>query len=240
MKYINFAENANVVRTNILEIFRKEMQKYNTLKESEVIILINKVQENKDARALDTLVNHNLRIVWSIAAHYQFLDNFADVLQNGNIGLLKAINTFDVSRGTKFSTWAAEWIRKYILQGADNESRVVRQGAHEIKAKSAYMAVSMDAPLGNEDGEEKTYLDTFASDLSADNFSHRESMQYKLNCLLNGLNNRDKDIICMLFGFGYDREYSQYEVSIKYEMTEERIRQIKFEALAKIKELAKK
>lgn len=237
MKTINFAENSNVVRTKALDSYLAEINRYKPLNESELVIIITKAQQG-DAKAFEKAINHNLRIVWSIAAHYQFLDNFADMLQNGNIGLCKAVNTFDVSRGTKFSTWALENIRKYILEGVDKESRVVRQGAHEIKAKSNYIAVSMDAPLSNGEGEEKTYLDTFASDLSADNFSNRESMQYKLNCLLNGLDKRDKDIICMLFGFGYDREYSQYEVAKKHKMTEERVRQIKFAAIDKMKQIA--
>ena len=237
MKYINFKENSNVVRTQSTSIYLADLNNCKTMNENELVITIRKAQ-NGDKRAFDKAVESNLRIVWSIAAHYQYLDNFNDILQNGNIGLIKAVETFDVSRGTKFSTWALEQIRKYILMGVDNESRVVRQGAHEIKAKSNYSAVSMDAPISNSEGEDKTYLDTFASDLSADNFSHKESMQYKLNCLLNDLPNREKDILCMLFGFGYDREYSQYEVAKKYDMTEERVRQLKFVALDRIKELA--
>lgn len=235
MKTINFAENNNVRRNENIDRYQVDMRRQKTYNEDELTELISLAQ-NGNKRAREKAINANLCIVWSIAAHYNGLDNFEDILQNGNIGLIKAIDTFNVSRGTKFSTWALELIRKYINIGLTDESRTIRMGAHLVKDKNNYNATSFDAPIGNEDGEEKTLLDFFASNSSADNFSKTEDDKVKINYLMNGLKGIEKEVICGLFGFGC-REYTQYELSIKFKLSEERIRQIKFEALTKMKQL---
>jgi RNA polymerase sigma factor (sigma-70 family) len=236
MKAINFKENRNVVRNDNNNRYMSEMNLYKVISDSEVKELIAAAQ-NGNAAAKNKVAEANLRIVWSIAKHYIGMDTFDDILQNGNIGLLVAIDTFDVSRGTKFSTWALEYIRKYITSGITDESRVVRQGAHIVKEKKHYSATSFDAPICNEDGEEKTLLDFMPSDMSADNFSKVEDMRVKINYLMKDLKPIEKEVICGLFGFGC-REYTQYELSVKFKLTEERIRQIKFEALEKMREIA--
>ena len=238
MRTINFAENNNVVRNENIDRYQVEMRKQTTYSDSELKNLIIAAQKGNE-RAREKAITANLSIVWSIAAHYNGLDNFEDILQNGNMGLCKAVDTFDVSRETKFSTWALEMIRKYINIGLTDESRTIRMGAHLVKGQYVYSATSFDAPMGNEDGDEKTLLDFTPSDLSADNFSKRESDIAKINYLLKGLTDDEKEIICGLFGFGC-REYTQYELSIKFNLTEERIRQIKWNAIAKMKEMASK
>lgn len=238
MRTINFAENNNVVRNENIDRYQVEMRKQNTYNDNELRELIIAAQ-NGNERARQKAITANLCIVWSIAAHYNGMDNFEDILQNGNIGLCMAVDTFDVSRETKFSTWALELIRKYINIGLTDESRTIRMGAHLVKGKKVYNAASFDAPIGNEGGEEKTLLDFMPSDMSADNFSKREAEIVKIKSLMNGLSNVEKEIVCGLFGFGC-REYTQYELSIKFNLTEERIRQIKWTALEKMKEIASK
>ena len=225
MRTINFAENNNVVRNENLDRYQAEMRRQATYSDSELRNLIIAAQ-NGNERAREKAIKANLSIVWSIAAHYNGMDNFEDILQNGNYGLCMAVDTFDVSRETSFSTWALEQVRKYINIGLTDESRTIRMGAHLVKGKREYNATSFDAPMGNEDGDEKTLLDFFASDTSADNFSKREHDIAKINYLMRGLSDNEKEIVCGLFGFGC-REYTQYELSIKFNLTEERIRQIK-------------
>lgn len=236
MKTINFKESANVVRNENIERYRIEMAKYKPLEAEETISLI-VLAQNGDEKARERVINTNLRIVWSIAKRYNGMDKFEDILQNGNIGLIKAIETFDVSRETLFSTWALEYIRKYITIGLTNESRTIRMGAHLVNGKSFYNTTSFDAPISEEDGEKKTLLDTYKSDARTDNFSEVDAMRYKLNCLMNGLDEREKTIICGLFGFG-TKEISPYTLSKKFNITEERVRQIKLSALEKMKEMA--
>lgn len=236
MKTINFKENHNVVRNDGLNIYLSQMNARKPISDVELRDLITKAQ-NGNERARSKAIEANLRIVWSIAASYQGMDIFEDVLQNGNYGLCVAVDTFDVSRGTMFSTWALEQIRKYIGIGLTDESRVVRMGAHFVKAKSAYNSASMDAPLGNEDGDEKTLLDTFASSSRADTLTDENDMRVKINYLMRGLDEREKAIICGLFGIGC-AECSEYTLSKKFKLTEERVRQLKWEILKKIKEMA--
>ena len=234
MRSINFGENNNVVRNANIEIYRKDMAKRKPLSADELNSLIVKAH-NGDSRARNKAIEANLSIVWSIAAHFNGMDVFEDILQNGNIGLIIAVDTFDVSRGTSFSTWALEQIRKYINIGLTDESRVVRQRA-DLVGKIAYMAASFDAPIASDEEGEKTLLDFMASDSKADNFSEVEDMRVKLNCLMRGLKDIEKAVVCGLFGFGCE-EVSEYTLSKKFNLTEERIRQIKWEAIAKMQKL---
>ena len=221
MNTINFKENQNVRRNEILDIYLSDIYANKVAMSEEELNDLIILAQNGNERARNKAITANLAIVWSIAAHYNGMDNFEDILQNGNYGLCIAIDTFNVSRGTKFSTWALEQVRKYINIGLTDESRTIRMGAHLVKGKKDYNATSFDAPIGNEDGEEKTLLDFFASDSSADNFSKREDAIVKINSLMNGLKDIEKEVICGLFGFGC-REYTQYELSIKFNLTEER------------------
>ena len=115
MKTINFKENNNVRRNETLDIYMSEMNARKPISDAELRELIAKAQ-NGNERARNKVIEANLRIVWSIAASYNGMDVFEDILQNGNYGLCVAVDTFDVSRGTKFSTWALEYIRKYIYR----------------------------------------------------------------------------------------------------------------------------
>ena len=238
MRSINFKENKNVVRNEGLDLYLSEMNARKPLSDSEVRELITKAQ-NGSQRARNKVIEANLRIVWSIAASYNGMDQFEDILQNGNYGLCIAVDTFDVSRGTMFSTWALEQVRKYIGIGLTDESRVVRQGAHMVKAKADYHAASMDAPLGNEDGDEKTLLDTFASSSRADNLTDAADMKLKIEYLMRGLNEREKAIVCGLFAIGCtEGEWTEGTLAERFNLTEERVRQIKWETLKKMKEMA--
>ena len=235
MRSINFAENSNVVRNENIERYRIDMAKRKPLSIEATKELITLAQKG-DIRARNKVVEANLCIVWSIAAHFNGMDVFEDILQNGNIGLIMAVNTYDVSRGTMFSTWALEQIRKYINIGLTDESRLVRQRA-DLVGKIAYVCASMDAPLASDEDGEKTLLDTFASDMKTDNFSEVEAMRAKLNYLMRGLKPIEKEVLCGLFGFGCAEE-TENTLSTKFGLTRERIRQIKWEAIEKIKQIA--
>ena len=235
MKTINFKENQNVRRNDVLDIYLSEMNANKVAMTEEELNDLITLAQNGNERARNKAISTNLPIVWSIAAHYNGMDNFEDILQNGNYGLCIAVDTFNVSRGTKFSTWALEQVRKYINIGLTNESRCVRMGAHLIGGN--YSASSFDAPIGNEDGEEKTLLDFFASSMSADNFSKVEDMRVKINYLMSALKPIEREVVCGLFGLS-DTLETENSLSEKFNLTTERIRQIKWEALTKMKEIA--
>ena len=234
MRTINFGENGYVVRDEMADIYLKEMNRYKVLNADETRELITLAQ-NGNERARTKVINANLRIVWSIAANYNGMDNFMDILQNGNIGLCKAVDTFKLDLGVQFSTWALQMVTKYINIGLTDESRTVRERADIARSKGK-TSVSMDAPIGGDEDGEKTLLDTFASDFRTDEFADEEAARVKIKYLMRDLKPIEKEIICGLFGFGC-REHTQYEMSIKFNLTEERIRQIKFEALKKMQKL---
>jgi RNA polymerase sigma factor (sigma-70 family) len=238
MRHINFKETSNVRRNDTLDTYLSEMNKCKPLGDDVLRDLIIKAQHgNYEARK--KAIEANLRIVWSVAKAYNMADTFEDVLQSGNIGLCMAIDTFDVELGTKFSTWALEMIRKHINIYLTDNSRTVRQSAHYVKAKAAYHSASFDAPLGNEDGDEKTLLDTFASDTRADDLTSADDMKKKIAYLMRGLDEREKAIVCGLFAINCpEGKWTERTLAEHFGMTNERIRQIKWEALRKMKEMA--
>lgn len=235
MKTINFGENGYIIRTDVAEMYRKEMARYKVLNAEETKELVALAQEG-DAAARTKVVNANLRIVWSIAANYNGLDEFMDILQNGNIGLIKAVETFDATKGVVFTTWALQMITKYIGIGLEKDSKLVRERADIARKSGSNTSVSVDAPIGSEDGENKTLLDFMASESKTDSFAEAEAARIKVSSLMRNLKPIEKEIVCALFGLGC-REHSQFELSRKYNLTEERIRQIKIEAMAKMKKL---
>jgi RNA polymerase primary sigma factor len=237
-KSINFKENNNVRRNETLDIYMSEMNRHKPIPDTELRGLIEEAQHGNQ-RARTKVINANLRIVWSIAASYNGMDNFSDILQNGNIGLCVAVDTFDISRGTMFSTWALEQIRKYIGIGLTDESRTVRQGAHQVKAKEAYFAASMDAPLGSDEDGEKTLLDTFASSSRADSLTDEADTKLKIEYLMRGLDEREKAIVCGLFAIGCPEGlWTERLLAEHFNLTAERVRQIKWEALEKMQRIA--
>jgi len=236
MRSFNFSESAILVRSEMAEMYRKEMSRYKALSDTETRELVILAQ-NGNERALNKVVNSNLRIVWSIAKKYIGMGlDFEDVLQEGNIGLIAAVRTFDVSRGTQISTWIAERVREHINIGLTEKSRTVRMHLGQIKANKSYVGVSMDAPLASDEDGDKTLLDTFASDMRADSLTDVEDTKRKVESLLNGLDSREKAIVCGLFGIG-TTEISQYTLAQRFGITEERVRQIKWTALEKMKNL---
>lgn len=235
-KSINFKENNFVVRDEYVEMLRVEVNRYKPLEQEEVINLITEAQNGSEV-ARKRVINANLRLVWSIAASYGTMMEFADMFQNGSVGLCLAVDSYDVSRETMFSTWALEYIRKYINIGLDTESRTVRMGVHEIRAKKNNIAASMDAPLASDEDGEKTLLDTFASDMKCDTFSEVHDMRVKLNYLFSTLKPIEREVVCGLFGLTDGLE-TEVTLSKKFNLTEERIRQIKWEALEKMKKIA--
>ena len=115
MKSINFAENNNVVRNANIERLRVEINAYERLSDTDLRNCI-KAAQNGSQRAKDKAVRANLRFVWSVAASYGSLDKFEDIYQNGAYGLCKAIETFDVSRGTTLQAWMHLWGMRMVMK----------------------------------------------------------------------------------------------------------------------------
>lgn len=229
-----------------------------------------------DRKALEQLVKANLRFVVSVAKQYQGNGlSLSDLINEGNIGLMKAAERFDESRGFKFISYAVWHIRQSILQSIREHGRMIRlpqnksvlrqklrsvQSAMEQKlgrqpserelAEAMEMEedeikdilglgqqhVSLDAPMGDE--EDGSLMDTLRNVNATDTdlkIDHKESLRKELLRSLQTLNIRQQQTLCYLYGIGIDYPMSMEDIARKFDLTPERVRQIKEKALLKIR-----
>lgn len=268
------SRNSEALDRYLTEIAREPM--LNPEEEAELAVKIHKGgKEGEQAR--DRLVSANLRFVVSVAKQYQNQGIFlTDLINEGNMGLVKAAEKFDETRGFKFISYAVWWIRQSIIEALAVKSRIVRvplnqvgiagkvnrasdqfiqqngripsthelaqlTGIDENTIESARDAnshtTSIDAPLGNDEGD-NSMAEMLTSDDSSSNSDSqldRESMNQFINDLLKEvLNEREQSIIRESFGIGV-MEKSLEEIADEMGMTRERIRQVKEKAIRKIK-----
>jgi len=251
------------------------------------IPLLTETQENDlalkaaqgDERALSDLVKSNLRFVISVSKHYQNRGlDLPDLINEGNIGLIKAAKKFDSNRGFKFISYAVWWVRQSIMQALAEQSRMIRipnnqtsslhkvskvvstleqqlerdptdeeiQSALEeldikdIKVRDLKLmvgrTVSLQSPVTEDDGA-LTMLDFIPNkdSLSPDNDLTKESMKSDLSKVLDRLSPRQKSVICMYFGLLGQQAMTLEEIGEFFDLTRERVRQIKDGALKVLK-----
>lgn len=225
-------------------------------------------------RAKNKLVEANLRFVVSVAKQYQHQGlTLTDLIDEGNIGLIKAAERFDETRGFKFISYAVWWIRQSILQAIAEQSRIVRlplnqvgsvnkinrefnkfEQEHERRPSVDEIAdridlpedkieeamkvnnrhVSMDAPFV--DGEDNSLLDVLAdNDMPmADKALVQESLRKEIDRAIELLNDREQKVVRAFFGIG-SPEMTLEEIGEKYNLTRERVRQIKEKAIRRLR-----
>ena len=250
------------------EIGRKEL-----ISVDEEVELAQRIRQG-DQAALDKLVSANLRFVVSVAKQYQNQGlSLPDLIDEGNLGLIKAAQKFDETRGFKFISYAVWWIRQSILQALAEQSRIVRlplnqvgslnkiskelskfEQEHERRPSTSELAerlhvpfdkisdsmkvsgrhVSVDAPF--QEGEDNSLLDVLPNDDSpmADQALNQESLSKEINRALEQLTPRERDILKMFFGIGC-QEMTLEEIGAKFDLTRERVRQIKEKAIRRLK-----
>ena len=228
-----------------------------------------------DRQALEKLTRANLRFVVSVAKQYQNQGlSLPDLINEGNLGLIKAAEKFDETRGFKFISYAVWWIRQSILQALAEQSRIVRLPLNQVgslnKINKAFQKfeqenerrpsteelareldlsvekvtdslkvsgrhISMDAPFV--EGEDNNLLDVFVNDDApiADKTLINESLQKEINRALSTLTDRESDIIKMFFGIGC-QEMTLEEIGDKFQLTRERVRQIKEKAIRRLRQ----
>ena len=231
-----------------------------------------------DERALDKLVRANLRFVVSVSKQYQNQGlSLPDLINEGNLGLIKAAEKFDETRGFKFISYAVWWIRQSILQALAEQSRIVRLPLNQVgslnkinKAFSAFeqkyerkpsaeelareldmpedkvadtlkvsgRSTSIDAPFA--EGEDNSLLDVLpnADSPVADRSLINESLSKEIDRALDTLTERESEIIKMFFGIGC-QEMTLEERGEKFNLTRERVRQIKEKAIRKLRNSAR-
>ncbi len=228
-----------------------------------------------DEVALDRLVKANLRFVVSVSKQYQNQGlTLPDLINEGNLGLIKAAKRFDETRGFKFISYAVWWIRQSILQALAEQSRIVRLPLNQVgslnKINKAFSRleqeferpptadelgkaleipaskvrdslkvsgrhISVDAPFV--EGEDNSLLDVLVNDDSpkADTELLRESLQKEIGRSLSTLTEREQDVIQLFFGIGMQHGLTLEEIGAKFDLTRERVRQIKEKAIRRLR-----
>jgi RNA polymerase primary sigma factor len=259
-----------------LEQYFSDIGKIKLLTPEEEVDLAVKIR-NGDSSALDKLVKANLRFVISIAKMYQNQGlTLGDLVNEGNLGLIKAARRFDETRGFKFISYAVWWIKQGITTAIADHTRVVRLPLNRIanltKLNKAYKvleqqneiepsfeelaqvlqvstddvaftaqtsarSLSLDAPLHFDDENKNSLLDLLA-DYNQDSPDKRlmnESLENEVAIFLNVLNKKEAEIIRLYFGIGTNRRATLEEIGEIFNLTRERIRQVKQTALKKLK-----
>ena len=260
--------------TASLDKYLQEIGKVDLITADEEVELAQRIKAG-DQRALEKLTKANLRFVVSVAKQYQNQGlTLPDLINEGNLGLIKAAQRFDETRGFKFISYAVWWIRQSILQALAEQSRIVRlplnkigsinkinkmyalleqsneraPSAEEI-AKELDMTVndvkesmknsgrhlSMDAPLV--EGEDSNLYDVLRSGESPnpDRELIHESLQTEIERALETLTPREADVVRLYFGLGDQHPMTLEEIGETFDLTRERVRQIKEKAIRRLK-----
>lgn len=273
MRQLKISKSITNRESASLDKYLQEIGHEELLSTDEEVELAQRIRKG-DKRALERLTKANLRFVVSVAKQYQNQGlSLPDLINEGNVGLIKAAEKFDETRGFKFISYAVWWIRQSIMQAIAEQSRLVRlplnqvgsvnkiarelnkfEQEHErkpsvdeiaervdlpedkiadaMKANSRH--VSMDAPIA--DGEDSSMIDFLAGDSSnTDKELAIESLKAEVSRILKLLTDKEQKVLRAFFGIDGSPEMTLDEIGEKYNLTRERVRQIKEKALRRLR-----
>lgn len=261
-----------------LDKYLQDISKVKLLTPEEEIELAVKIKKG-DQQAMEVLTKANLRFVVSVAKQYQNQGlSLGDLINEGNVGLIKAAKRFDETRGFKFISYAVWWIRQSILQALAEQSRIVRLPLNRIGAlnrigkaysnlkqeferepspeeianelemdldeisdtmKLSGKQISVDAPFV--DGEENSLLDVIENvqQPAPDNQLINESLKVEIRNTLASLPAREAEILRLYFGIDVEYAMTLEEIGEKFNLTRERVRQIKEKAIRRLRHTSK-
>ncbi|HLT34376.1 sigma-70 family RNA polymerase sigma factor [Subsaxibacter sp. CAU 1640] len=274
MRQLKITKQVTNRETASLDKYLQEIGKVDLITADEEVELAQRIKAG-DQRALEKLTKANLRFVVSVAKQYQNQGlTLPDLINEGNLGLIKAAQRFDETRGFKFISYAVWWIRQSILQALAEQSRIVRlplnkigsinkinktfaflEQSHERPPSAEEIAkeldmtindvkesmknsgrhVSMDAPLV--EGEDSNLYDVLRSGESPnpDKDLLHESLRTEIERALETLTPREADVIRLYFGLGDQHPMTLEEIGETFDLTRERVRQIKEKAIRRLK-----
>lgn len=278
MRQLKIAKQVTNRESKSLDKYLQDISKIDLITAEEEVELAQKIKKG-DQRALEKLVNANLRFVVSVAKQYQNQGlTLPDLINEGNFGLVKAAKRFDETRGFKFISYAVWWIRQSILQALAEQSRVVRlplnkigsinkinktfsylEQAHErppsaeeiaeeldlsvsdVKQslKNAGKHISMDAPFA--EGEDSNLYDVISASETPmpDTELVKESIRDEIGRVLETLSEREADVVKLYYGIGQSSTMTLDEIGNTFDLTRERVRQIREKAIRKLRKSAK-
>ena len=275
MRQLKISKQITNRESQSLDKYLQEIGKVELLTPDEEVELARRIKQG-DQIALEKLTKANLRFVVSVAKKYQNLGlSLGDLINEGNLGLIKAAKRFDETRGFKFISYAVWWIRQSILQALAEQSRIVRLPLNRVGAlnkigkafskleqeferepspeeisevlenmsedeisdtlKISGRHVSVDAPFVQ--GEENRLLDVLENDAepNPDNELINESLSKEVERALSTLTQREAEVIRLYFGIGVEHSLTLEEIGEKFDLTRERVRQIKEKAIRRLR-----
>jgi len=274
MRQLKISKQITNRESQSLDKYLQEIGKVDLLTPDEEVELAKRIKEG-DQIALEKLTKANLRFVVSVAKQYQNQGlSLGDLINEGNLGLIKAAQRFDETRGFKFISYAVWWIRQSILQALAEQSRIVRLPLNRVGSlnkisktfseleqkyerepspeelaevldvttaevvdtmKISGRHVSMDAPFVQ--GEENSLLDVLENDMeeTPDSGLMNDSLRREVQRALSTLTQREADVITLYFGLNGEHSMTLEEIGEKFNLTRERVRQIKEKASLRLR-----
>ena len=274
MRQLKITKSITNRESQSLDKYLQEIGREELITAEQEVELAQRIKQG-DQVALEKLTKANLRFVVSVAKQYQNQGlTLPDLINEGNLGLIKAAQRFDETRGFKFISYAVWWIRQSILQALAEQSRIVRLPLNQVgslnKINKAFSKleqeferppssdelataldlpeekvkdtmkvsgrhVSVDAPFA--EGEDNSLLDVMVNNDSpkADIELMRESLQREIERSLSTLTEREKDVVMLFFGIGMQHGLTLEEIGAKFDLTRERVRQIKEKAIRRLR-----
>ena len=257
-----------------LELYLNEIKNYEPLEPKEEISLARDAKKG-DLKSINKLITHNLRFVVAVAKNFQGQGlPFEDLINEGNLGLMKAVGKYDESRGFRFISYAVWWIRQSILQALAEHSRIVRlplnrvgtiskitKTAEKLEAeverspneeeigrnlemtrdevidamKISRRHHSLNAPF--RDGDKNSLIDVIedTGQIDPDEPLMAESLKDEIRQSLDTLKDREQQVIKMYFGIDRDYALTLNEIGEEFNLTRERVRQIKEKAIRRLR-----
>jgi len=276
MRQLKIAKQVTNRETASLDKYLQEIGRVELITADEEVRLAQRIREG-DKEALERLTKANLRFVVSVAKQYQNQGmSLPDLINEGNMGLIKAAERFDETRGFKFISYAVWWIRQSILQALAEQARIVRLPLNKIgtinKINRAYSEleqrlerppsadelaekleisvsdirnslknngrhVSMDAPLVADDASSSSMYDILPNDAlpGPEKNLVLESLRKDIERSLSTLTSREGDVVRLYFGLNGKHPMTLEEIGERFELTRERVRQIKEKAIRRLK-----
>lgn len=274
MRQLKITKSITNRETASLDKYLQDIGKEELITADQEVELARRIRSG-DQQALDKLCRANLRFVVSVAKQYQNQGlSLPDLINEGNLGLIKAAQRFDETRGFKFISYAVWWIRQSILQALAEQSRIVRLplnqvgSLNKIKKETSRLEqkferlpsadeiaealeipgykidaalristryISMDAPLAED--EDTKFIDMFVDEDApfTDSGLMRESLAKEIQRSLSTLSEKERDVINLYYGIGIPNGLTLEEIGAKFDLTRERVRQIKEKAIRRLK-----
>jgi len=276
MRQLKISKSITNRESESLEKYLQEIGRVELIRPEEEVKLAKLIKQG-DQQALDRLTKANLRFVVSVAKQYQNQGlTLSDLINEGNLGLIKAAQKFDETRGFKFISYAVWWIRQSILQALAEQSRIVRLPLNKVgltsRISKAYSQleqeferepsaeeiaelldvsieevaatigvggrhISMDQQISEgEDGSLMDLMENKNAEKADNQMVLTDSLNTEIERTLNILTHRQKEVLVYFFGLGIDHPLSLEDIGERYNLTRERVRQIKDKALDRLRE----